>query len=198
MVQKAKILGYNVFTIFIVKKLKGKMKKITRSLVGVGASAWMLASGVMPVSASTTPVPMSPPPGMMADATLSTLVPTILNVVFGIGAVIALFFLIYGAYSWITSSGDKGNTEKARNRIVAAVVGLILLSATWAIMNIVLGILGAGSASNVFNNMIRLTPAPPKTEAERKAEEDERNRAAAEARAKAEREAQRNRRQNNN
>ncbi len=41
----------------------------------------------------------------------------------------AMLFLILGAFSWITSSGDKEAVNKAQQKIQAAVVGLIILVA---------------------------------------------------------------------
>ena len=77
----------------------------------------------------------------------------ILNVVFLIAAILALVYLIWGAISWITSGGDKGKTAEARGRIIAAVVGLILLAATWTILQIVLSLLNAGSLQQLMDNV---------------------------------------------
>lgn len=53
-------------------------------------------------------------------------------------AAIAFFFiLILGGIKWITSGGDKGRTEAARSQITAALIGLVIVFASWAILNIV-------------------------------------------------------------
>ena len=39
----------------------------------------------------------------------------------------ALLYLLLGAFSWVTSSGDKENVKKAQDKIQAAVVGLVIL-----------------------------------------------------------------------
>ena len=39
----------------------------------------------------------------------------------------ALLFLLLGAFSWVTSSGDKENVKKAQDKIQAAVVGLVII-----------------------------------------------------------------------
>jgi len=39
----------------------------------------------------------------------------------------ALIFLLLGAFSWVTSGGNKENVEKAREKIQAAVVGVFLI-----------------------------------------------------------------------
>lgn len=46
---------------------------------------------------------------------------------FVVAGLLALFQMLMGALSWISSGGEKGNVEKARNKIVAAVVGVILI-----------------------------------------------------------------------
>lgn len=44
-----------------------------------------------------------------------------------------LFYLVWGGIQWITSAGDKGQVEKARNKITQAIVGLLVLLASIAI-----------------------------------------------------------------
>lgn len=48
-----------------------------------------------------------------------------------------LIYLLTGAFHWITSSGDKGNLENARNKIIHALVGLIVVASVWAIATLV-------------------------------------------------------------
>ncbi|MBI2029001.1 hypothetical protein HYT02_01150 [Candidatus Gottesmanbacteria bacterium] len=40
-----------------------------------------------------------------------------------IAFILALFYLILGGISWLTSGGDKANIETARNKIIAAIIG---------------------------------------------------------------------------
>ena len=46
---------------------------------------------------------------------------------FVIAGITALFFLLLGALAWVTSSGSKEAVDKARDKIQAAVVGVILI-----------------------------------------------------------------------
>lgn len=39
----------------------------------------------------------------------------------------ALLYLLLGAMSWVTSSGDKENLKKAQDKIQAALIGLVIL-----------------------------------------------------------------------
>jgi hypothetical protein len=54
-----------------------------------------------------------------------------------IAAVAFFFMLVLGGISWITSGGDKGKTEAARNRITAGLVGLVIVFAAWAILTLI-------------------------------------------------------------
>lgn len=71
-----------------------------------------------------------------------------------VGVLLALAFLILGGIEYITSGGEKGKTESARNKITAAVVGLILIAASFAILLLVLRILGInGGLTGALNNV---------------------------------------------
>lgn len=58
------------------------------------------------------------------------------------GFVIAMIYLMTGAFHWITSGGDKASLENARNKIIHAIVGLIVLASVWAITTLVGQFLG--------------------------------------------------------
>ncbi len=83
---------------------------------------------------------------------------SLLTIVMAIAALAVFIYLIWGGIEWITSGGDKGKTETARNKITAAVIGLIVLAAAYAILSIVLRFLGFSSITNVFENVKVITP----------------------------------------
>jgi len=53
---------------------------------------------------------------------------------FVIAGLAALFYLLLGAFGWITSGGDKDSIGAARDKIQAAVLGMILIVAVLAII----------------------------------------------------------------
>lgn len=59
-----------------------------------------------------------------------------------IAFVLSFIFIIIGGINWITSGGDKAKLETARNRIVDALVGLILIASVWAIINLLFPAIG--------------------------------------------------------
>jgi len=54
-----------------------------------------------------------------------------------IAALIFFFMLVWGGIKYITSGGDKAQTEAARGQITAALIGLVIVFAAWAIINLV-------------------------------------------------------------
>lgn len=64
----------------------------------------------------------------------STLLTFLIRFIFVVAGVIALVMMLWGALSWVTSGGDKGNVENARNKIVQAVVGILLIIVVVAVV----------------------------------------------------------------
>lgn len=54
-----------------------------------------------------------------------------------VAALLVFAYLIWGGIQWITSGGDKGKTQEARDRITAALVGLSVVASAWAVMLII-------------------------------------------------------------
>lgn len=59
-----------------------------------------------------------------------------------IASLLAFLYLVIGGIQWITSGGDKAGLEAARNKITHAIVGLVIVAASWAIMLLVQAFLG--------------------------------------------------------
>ncbi|MCB9801425.1 MAG: hypothetical protein H6773_04540 [Pseudomonadales bacterium] len=51
-----------------------------------------------------------------------------------IGGLLVLFYFIWGAFEWITAGGESGKLEKARLRMMHAVVGLLILVSSFVIL----------------------------------------------------------------
>lgn len=54
-----------------------------------------------------------------------------------IGGLIVLVLFIWGALQWITSSGDKGKLESARNRMLQAAIGLFILISSFVLVGFI-------------------------------------------------------------
>lgn len=60
---------------------------------------------------------------------------------FVLAGISALLYLLWGSLNWVTSGGEKDAVEKARSKIVAALVGVLVIVATlslvWTLENVV-------------------------------------------------------------
>lgn len=132
-----------------MKAISTKVKSIAGSLAGivVGAMTATQAYAIeLNVDTSSTGFFTSP----------SSLINSIIRFVFAIAALLVFFYLIWGGIDWITSGGDKSKTEGARNKITAAIIGLIVLAAAYAILQIVLQFLGYSGFNQVFERATRV------------------------------------------
>lgn len=68
---------------------------------------------------------------------LGTLIQNAITVVLAIAGLLTFAYLVWGGIQWITSGGDKAQYEEARNKITAALVGLAIVAAAWALMQLI-------------------------------------------------------------
>ncbi|MBP7875372.1 hypothetical protein KA012_00055 [Candidatus Woesebacteria bacterium] len=93
-----------------------------------------------------TPVPvvgstmMALPQGYFPN--FRVMVTSLLQIALIASVILVLFQLVTAGLNWITSGGDKAKTESARGKIVAAIVGLVLVVASWALFLFILQLIG--------------------------------------------------------
>jgi len=66
--------------------------------------------------------------------TLGDILTFAIRVLFVVAGLAALFYLLLGAFAWVTSGGDKDAVTAAREKIQAAVIGMILIVGVLAII----------------------------------------------------------------
>lgn len=105
----------------IRKTVSNSLLKVSLGVAGFAASAAVvLAGGTAQVNSTT----LGFDPNSLG---LGGLLSFIIRLMFVAAGLAALVFMLLGALSWITSGGNKENVEKAREKIVAAVVGIVLI-----------------------------------------------------------------------
>jgi hypothetical protein len=78
------------------------------------------------------------------------LVSAIISMLLIITTIASLIFFIVGGIGWVTSDGDKGKLETARNRILQAIVGLVIVASAWAVWLFVGKFIGIDFTNIVF------------------------------------------------
>lgn len=71
----------------------------------------------------------------------------IINWFLGILGLLALVLIVYAGFKWMLSRGDEGEVEEAMDIIKGAVIGLVIVLASY------------GIAYYVFNNLLNITNA---------------------------------------
>jgi len=88
------------------------------------------------VYAATSTIGVAQPAGIKITD-IGKLISSLISVVFIIAGILTFVFLVMGGIEWLTSGGDNTKTEQARNRITAALVGLAIIAASWALMQLI-------------------------------------------------------------
>jgi len=73
----------------------------------------------------------------LQNLTIGGIVTGAIRLTLVVAALVFFFILVIGGIRWIASGGDKANTEAARSQITAALVGLVIVFAAWAIVQLI-------------------------------------------------------------
>jgi len=68
---------------------------------------------------------------------LQLLLHNLIILIFVIAILVFFFMFIIGGIQWMTSGGDKAATESARGKLTAALIGLIIVFAVYAILTLI-------------------------------------------------------------
>lgn len=117
-------------------------KRLAQFLVSASASFSAFGFLAKPVSAQITN-PALPenlggdPVAAASGATFTGYIVTIWQALIFVGALLVLLFFIWGAIEWISAGGDQSKIGKARDKMTQAVIGMILLVGTFAIVGLI-------------------------------------------------------------
>lgn len=64
-----------------------------------------------------------------------------------VAAIVLIFMILWGAFEWMTSGGDKEKVASARSRIISAIIGMALFAIAYAIIQV----LGQFTGFKFFN-----------------------------------------------
>ena len=94
-----------------------------------------------------------------AFTNLEYIVSNVIAIITALASLLFIYYFITAAISWITSGGDSGKLTTARNQMLNAVLGLVLLVASYAIIGLV-GTLFGLDLLNPGKVLKELVPTP--------------------------------------
>lgn len=128
------------------KTLSATITTLTIALTsGILAPAAFAQSATPDLTGGTINIPQ---PENLRIINLGKLIGSLLSLFLFLAGLIAFVYLLWGGFQWITSGGDKANIESARNKIQAALLGLLLVFAAYALFKLVANFLGV---PDIFN-----------------------------------------------
>lgn len=78
--------------------------------------------------------------------TITETISKVINFFSAIVGIVSVIMIIYGGFKYISSGGDSGNVTSAKNTIIYAVIGLVVVAMAQFIVQFVLGkVIGTGA-----------------------------------------------------
>ncbi len=75
--------------------------------------------------------------GSQANTELPTIIAEIINWILGFLGILLVIYLVYGGFKWMTAEGESSKVDEAKQIIKNAIIGLIIIFASYAIANFV-------------------------------------------------------------
>ncbi len=69
-------------------------------------------------------------------AGISTFLSNLITLIYSMAAIALIFMILWGAFEWLTSGGDKEAVAKARGRIINAMIGILIFAAAFAMLQV--------------------------------------------------------------
>jgi len=120
------------------------MRKYIKSFLFTGVVV-LLAVSVFPAAAQIAPLKDDQCIGLECEGGLTAVVKIITNILNGFLVLVGLAAgaaLIYGGVTYIMSSGDEEKTARAKRIVIYAIIGLIVIGLSAAVVNGVIGLIG--------------------------------------------------------
>lgn len=98
---------------------------------------------------------VSPPPALddliKRDPTgaggIGLFLSNLIALIYSIASIVLIFMLVWGAFDWLTSGGDKEKLQGAQRKILNAIIGIILFAIAFAVIQV----LGAFTGFEFFS-----------------------------------------------
>lgn len=99
----------------------------------------LLAQNIKDIFGTIKP-PKELDPFVLQDPTgaggISLFLSHLVALVYTVAAVALVLMILWGAFDWITSEGEKEKIESARNKIIHSIIGILLFAAAFAIIQV--------------------------------------------------------------
>jgi len=81
----------------------------------------------------------------LSTGSIEEIAGTVIQLVLGLLGLIALVIVLYAGFMWMTSAGNEEKISQAKKMLVAGVIGLVIILASYAITSFILGAIQEGT-----------------------------------------------------
>lgn len=74
----------------------------------------------------------------LSDQDPRTIASNIIKIALGFLGILAVIIILIGGFKWMTAAGNEEGVEEAKKILIAGVIGLVIILASWGIANFVL------------------------------------------------------------
>lgn len=67
---------------------------------------------------------------------ISKILSNLVTLIYSVAAVVLVFMILWGAFDWLTSEGDKEKLENAKRKLINAFIGIMLFAVAFAVIQI--------------------------------------------------------------
>ncbi len=123
--------------------MKKTINTVLVGIVGLLPSSIIAAGGCGVNTDTTSDNYGKVTPCTSTSQSVGGLIVKITNWVLGFGASIAILFIIYGGFLYLTAAGNEKQAESAKQTLTYAVIGLIVILLAYVIVSLVGNVTGA-------------------------------------------------------
>lgn len=113
------------------------MKLNSKFLISLVFTAFTLFPTFPVLAQDTIDITPSGNYAVLNDYKPSQFVTTAINMLLGAGGVMAFIYLLWGGIQWVTAGGDKDGIDKAKRKIMNALIGLAIVFSSYTILYVI-------------------------------------------------------------
>lgn len=110
------------------------MKKLSNKF---GLAVSSIAAALPAITHAEPPTGISPVDSSAGDIRVQDLLVKVINWILLFAAAVAVLFLVIGGLQYVTSAGNKERIDKAKQTILYAVIGIIVIALSFAIVTFI-------------------------------------------------------------
>ncbi len=84
----------------------------------------------------------------------------VINFALLLAGIVAFFYVLYGGFMYLTSGGDQTGAQKGRTMIANALIGIVIIFVSYALINFFIRILDQGGTTGQFLSYVQQLRLP--------------------------------------